>query len=62
VPDSAGSPLIATALVELKLSADALGDHDGIQERIASRFERVEAGLSRRMTRAAHEEGPRTCS
>ncbi|MHA3790461.1 tonB-system energizer ExbB [Sphingomonas sp. YL-JM2C] len=51
LPDSADSPLIAAAVAELKLSADALDDHDGLKERVASRFERIEAALSRRMTK-----------
>jgi biopolymer transport protein ExbB len=51
LPEAAGSPLIAAAHSELKLSADALDDRDGVKERVASRFERIEAALGRRMTR-----------
>lgn len=51
LPASADSPLIAAALAELKLSADALDDREGVKERIASRFDRIEAALGRRMTR-----------
>lgn len=51
LPASAGSPLIAAAVTELRLSSDALDDRDGLKERIASRFERIEAALSRRMTK-----------
>jgi len=50
-PEATGSPLIEAALAELKLSADALGDREGVKERVASRFERIEAALGRRMTR-----------
>jgi biopolymer transport protein ExbB len=57
LPASAGSPLIAAAIAELKLSADALGDGEGVKERIASRFERIEAGLSRHMTRGTNPLG-----
>ena len=39
------------ALAEFRLSADALAHKDGIKERIASRFERVEAACSRRISR-----------
>ena len=45
------TPLVQAALAELKLSADALGDPDGIKERIVSRFERHEAAIARKMTR-----------
>ena len=41
--------LIETAQTELKLSADALDDRDGLKERIVSRLERLEAATSRRM-------------
>lgn len=45
------TPLVREALAELRLSADALGDAEGIKERIVSRFQRHEAAVSRRMTR-----------
>jgi biopolymer transport protein ExbB len=51
LPASADSPLIAAAVAELKLSSDALDDRDGLKERVASRFERIEAAISRRMTK-----------
>jgi biopolymer transport protein ExbB len=51
LPEADGSPLIAAALSELKQSADALDDRDGVKERIASAFDRIEAALGRRMTR-----------
>lgn len=51
LPDAADSPLIAAAVAELKLSEDALDDREGVKERIASRFDRIEAALGRRMTR-----------
>jgi biopolymer transport protein ExbB len=44
------SALVRAALVELHLSADA-PDKDGVKERVASRLERIEAGIGRRMTR-----------
>jgi biopolymer transport protein ExbB len=42
--------LLRAALVELHLSADAT-DKEGVKERVASRLERIEAGIGRRMTR-----------
>lgn len=50
LPDSAGSPLIIAAVTELRLSSDALEDGEGLKERVASRFERIEAAISRKMT------------
>ena len=50
-PDAKDSILIAAAVAELKLSADALNDREGVKERIVSRFDRIEAALGRRMTR-----------
>jgi biopolymer transport protein ExbB len=44
-PALAASPLVQAA------NADALGDPEGIKERIVSRFERYEAALARQMTR-----------
>ncbi|MBA4353513.1 MAG: tonB-system energizer ExbB [Novosphingobium sp.] len=44
-------PLVAEARSELALSADALGDADGVKERVVSRFERLEASEARHMTR-----------
>ncbi|KEQ52182.1 Biopolymer transporter ExbB [Sphingobium chlorophenolicum] len=49
--DAKDSILIAAAVAELKLSADALDDREGVKERIVSRFDRIEAALGRRMTR-----------
>jgi biopolymer transport protein ExbB len=52
---SAASPqvalLIAAVEVELRRSPD-LRDVDGIKERVAARFERIEAGVGRQMLRA----------
>jgi biopolymer transport protein ExbB len=48
---SALSPLVRAAVAELDLSSGALSDPDGIKERVASRFDRIEAGLGRRMIR-----------
>jgi biopolymer transport protein ExbB len=39
------------AVAEFQLSADALAHKDGVKERIASRFERIEAACSRRISR-----------
>ncbi len=49
-----GSPLVREALTELTLSADALGDAEGVKERIVSRFQRHEAAEARRMTRGVN--------
>lgn len=48
---AAQSPLMHAALAELALSSDALNDGEGLKERVASRFNRVEAALGRRMVR-----------
>ena len=53
-PDLAGSPLVFEALAELKLSADALDDAEGVKERIVSRFQRYEAAEARQMTRGVN--------
>lgn len=45
----AASALLETARDELAASQDALDDREGIKERLASRLERIEAALSRRM-------------
>lgn len=45
------TPLVREALAEMRLSADALGDPEGIKERVVSRFQRHEANLARRMSR-----------
>src|SRR6266702_1213708 len=42
---------LAAVQVELKLSADAAQDREGLKERVASRLERLEAGAGRRMLR-----------
>jgi biopolymer transport protein ExbB len=39
------------AVAEFQLSADALAHKDGVKERVASRFERIEAACSRRISR-----------
>src|SRR5262249_6125175 len=44
------APLLRAALIELRLSADA-SDKEGTKERVASRLERIEAAVGRRMTR-----------
>ena len=41
--------LVRSALAEIDLSADMLGDREGIKERVASRLERLEAAASRRI-------------
>jgi len=41
----------AAALTELRLSADARRNPEGIKERVASRFERIEAAYSRQISR-----------
>jgi len=41
--------LVLAAQAELKQSADAISDRDGIKERVASRLERLEAAAGRRM-------------
>ncbi len=41
--------LVAAAEAELKLSAGAVDDRDGIKERVGSRLERLEAAAGRRM-------------
>ncbi|MBC2666486.1 tonB-system energizer ExbB [Novosphingobium flavum] len=46
----ADHPLVREAQAELDLSADALGDGEGIKERVVSRFERFEAAEARRLT------------
>ena len=48
---AAASALIEAAREELKASAGALEDRDGLKERIVSRLERIEANTGRRMTR-----------
>jgi biopolymer transport protein ExbB len=47
---AAASALIEAAREEVKASADALDDREGLKERIASRLERIEANIGRRMT------------
>jgi biopolymer transport protein ExbB len=53
-PALSGSPLVREAWTELQLSADALGDADGVKERVVSRLERHEAAEARRMTRGVN--------
>jgi len=50
--DAHGAPaLVEAAREEMRLSADAPDDADGLKERVASRLERLEAAAARRMTR-----------
>ena len=46
--------LLDAAELELRLSAGALHDVDGIRERIATRFERIEAATGRRLSQGIH--------
>jgi biopolymer transport protein ExbB len=48
---SPAAEFLAAVRTELDLSADTI-DKDGLKERVASRLERIEAALSRRMARA----------
>jgi biopolymer transport protein ExbB len=48
------SALIDAAAEELRLSTDALHDTDGVKERIATRFNRIEAEAARSMTRGVN--------
>ena len=48
--DDGSAPLLSAADAELRLSADALSP-SGVKERIASRFERIEAAAGRQMIR-----------
>ena len=48
------APMLEAARAELRLSADALHDVDGVKERIATRFNRIEAETGRSMTRGTH--------
>ena len=48
------TPLVREALAELRASADALHDPEGIKERTLSRFERYEAKMSRKLTRGVN--------
>lgn len=48
------SDLLDAAALELTLSADALDDPDGIRERIATRFSRLEAETGRKLARGIH--------
>ena len=50
----AESPMVQAAETELRLSADALHDAEGIKERVASRLERHEAEVARTMTRGVN--------
>jgi len=47
--DAPASPLVAAAQAERRLSADAVGDREGLKERVASRLERLEAAAGRSM-------------
>lgn len=53
-PDLAASPMVHAAEAELRLSADALHDADGVKERVASRLNRYEAEVARTMTRGVN--------
>ncbi|MCB2060075.1 MAG: tonB-system energizer ExbB [Novosphingobium sp.] len=48
------TPLVREALAELRASADALQDPEGIKERTVSRFARYEAKVGRKMTRGVN--------
>jgi biopolymer transport protein ExbB len=48
------APMLEAARTELRLSADALHDADGVKERIATRFNRIESEAGRSMTRGTH--------
>jgi biopolymer transport protein ExbB len=50
----AASPMVQAAETELRLSADALHDAEGVKERVASRLNRYEAGVARTMTRGVN--------
>jgi len=54
LPASAESPLVAAAATELRLSSGVLDDADGLKERVVSRFERIEAGLGRKMSKGTN--------
>jgi len=46
--------MLDAAVAELRLSSDALQDADGVKERIATRFNRMEAEAGRSMTRGVN--------
>lgn len=46
--------MLDAAITELRLSSDALHDADGVKERIATRFNRLEAEAGRSMTRGVN--------
>jgi biopolymer transport protein ExbB len=48
------SAFLNSAIAELRMSADALHDSDGIKERIATQFNRLEAESVRTMTRGVN--------
>lgn len=50
----AATPLLEAALTELRLSSDVLHDTDGVKERVATRFGRIEAEAARGMTRGVN--------
>jgi biopolymer transport protein ExbB len=50
VPDNQAAEFRAAAIAELRLSAGA-SDKDGLKERVASRLERLEAALGRKISR-----------
>jgi biopolymer transport protein ExbB len=50
VPDNQAADFRAAAIAELRLSAGA-SDKDGLKERVASRLERLEAALGRKISR-----------
>jgi biopolymer transport protein ExbB len=49
--DAAGAALVGAAQDELRLSAGAIEDRDGLKERIVSHLERIEAATGRRMSK-----------
>jgi biopolymer transport protein ExbB len=48
------SPFLNAAVSELRLSSDALHDADGIKERVATQFSRLEADSARAMTKGVN--------
>jgi len=48
------TPLLESALTELRLSSDALHDTDGVKERVATRLGRIEAEAAREAARGIH--------
>jgi biopolymer transport protein ExbB len=47
--DAPANPLVAAAQAERRLSVEAVGDREGLKERVASRLERLETAAGRSM-------------